>query len=111
MAKFLPNTPVVQQDPQVRVDVTLQQPLPLGVNRFQLVVVDDAGNESAPTVLQVIVKDKERPTGVLNLVDANGQVIAAEVAFGTSFILSGARSSDVPPGRIVEWRFTLLGQA
>jgi len=110
MVKFVANTPVAQPDPQVKVDVTAAQPLPLGVNRFRLTVVDDAGNESAPAFLDIIVRDKQAPTAVLTLVDANGTAITpAEVPFGTSFIISGAKSSDVAPGKVVEYRFTLIG--
>jgi hypothetical protein len=109
MAEFRLNQPVVQRDPQVRVDVTAAAPLPLGANRFRLVVVDDAGNESDPTFLEVVVRDAQRPTAVLDLVDANGRRIdPATVRQGESFTLSGARSTDVAPGRVVEFRFTLV---
>lgn len=110
MARFVANTPVVQPDSQVKVDVTPTAPLPLGANRFQLIVVDDAGNESEPTFIDIIVRDKEKPTAVLQLVNADGRPVnPAEVAFGQSFTLSGARSSDVAPGKVVEFRFTLVG--
>ena len=110
MVKFVANTPVVQPDPQVKVDVSATAPLPLGANRFQLVVVDDAGNVSEPAFIDIIVRDKEKPTAVLQLVDANARAInPAEVAFGQSFILSAAKSSDVAPGKVVEFRFTLVG--
>ena len=109
MVKFVANTPVVQPDSEVKVDATAREPLPLGANRFQLIVVDDAGNESEPTFIDIIVRDKERPTAVLQLVDPNGRPInPAEVAFGQSFTLSAARSSDVEPGKVVEFRFTLV---
>ena len=109
MVKFVPNTPVAQPDPQVKVDVTATAPLPLGLNRFRLTVVDDAGNESDPAFLDIIVRDKEKPTAVLVLVDANSRPISpAEVPFGQSFILSGEKSADVPPGKVVEFRFTLV---
>lgn len=109
MVKFVPNTPVVQPDAQVKVDVTRDAPLPLGANRFRLVVVDDAGNESEPTFIDVIVRDRERPTAVLQLVDGNNRPVdPAEVPFGASFVLSGERSSDVAPGKVVEFRFTLV---
>ncbi|MES2034792.1 MAG: hypothetical protein V4466_11490 [Pseudomonadota bacterium] len=109
MVKFVPKTPVVQPDPQVKVDVTAADPLPLGVNRFQLIVVDDAGNESEPAFLEVVVRDRARPTAVLQIVDGNGSPISpAEVPFGSSFILSAEKSSDVAPGKVVEYRFTLM---
>lgn len=108
MATFKLNTPVIQKDPLVKVDVTAAAPLPLGPNRFRLVVVDDAGNESDPIFLDVIVRDKEKPTAVLDVVNADGKPVAAEVPVGASFILSGARSTDVAPGKVVEYRFTLV---
>jgi hypothetical protein len=109
MPEFRLNQPVVQREPLVRVDVSATAPLPLGANRFRLVVVDDAGNESEPAFLEVVVRDAQRPTAVLDLVDANGRRIdPAVVRQGESFLLSGARSSDVAPGRVVEFRFTLV---
>ncbi len=108
MAEFKPNVPVVQADPVVTVDVKRGAPLPLGPQRFRLVVVDDSGNESEPVILQVVVRDTEKPTAVLDMVDANGRVLEPAVSAGASFILSGARSSDVPPGKVKEYRFTLL---
>ncbi len=109
MVKFTPNTPVVQPDAQVKVDVTADAPLGLGPHRFRLVVVDDSGNQSDPTFIDIIVKDKDKPTAVLQLVDANGaQINPAEVPFGASFILSGAKSSDVAPGKVAQYQFTLM---
>ena len=112
MAVFKPNTPVIQKDPMVKVEVTPQAPLALGLNRFRLTVLDNAGNESEPAFLEVIVKDKEKPTAVLDLLGPNNQPVAPpEVTFGSSFTLSGARSRDVAPGQVVEYRFTLVGPA
>ena len=108
MPEFKPNTPIVQKDSVVRVDVTAEVPLPLGANRFRLVVVDDAGNESEPTFLEIIVRDDDRPTAVLDLVNRDLTRIDPVVVRGQSFILSGARSADVPPGTVAEYRFTLV---
>ncbi len=108
MPIFKPNIPVVQPDPTVTVDATAAAALPVGVNRFRLVVVDDAGNESEPTQISVIVRDTGKPTAILDIVDANGTRISPTVSSGTNFILSGARSSDLAPGKITEYRFTLL---
>jgi hypothetical protein len=101
---------VTQADTTVRVEVSPERPLPLGANRFRLVVVDSAGNESAPAFLEVIVRDQTNPTAVLDMVDENGTRITPVVAYGQSFILSGTRSSDPQPGRVVEYQFTLLGR-
>ena len=108
MAQFKPNQPVAQADPSVKVEVSQANPLPVGSNRFQLVVVDDQGNLSQPVVLEVIVAAAAVPTAVLEMVDDNGQRIEPRVQSGRTFTLSGAKSSDVPPGRVVEYRFTLL---
>jgi len=108
MPEFNPNVPVVQKDPLVSVDIKHDAPMPAGKYRFQLVVVDDGDNASDPTFLDVIIKDTERPTAVLDLVDPNGAIIAPEVAVGSSFLLSGARSSDVPPGKVKAYRFILV---
>jgi hypothetical protein len=109
MVEFVLNRPVVQRDPLVKVDVSPTAPLPVGANRFRLVVVDNEGNESQPVFLDVIVKALEAPTAVLDMVDDRQQRIDPVVLAGRSFILSGARSSDVAPGRVVEYRFTLVG--
>jgi hypothetical protein len=109
MARFVPNQPVAQPDPLVTVDAN--SGLAIGAHRFRLVVVDDSGNESEPTFLDVIVQDKDRPTAVLDLVDASGARIDARVSAGRAFRLSAARSSDIGGGRIVEYRFTLVPRA
>ena len=108
MAQFIVTKPVIQSDPVVKVEASTDNPLPLGNNLFELVVVDDAGNSSAPIRISVIVRDAEAPTAILDMVDDNGQVIDPVVPFGSSFILSAARSSDVAPGKIASYQFTLL---
>ena len=109
MAEFKPNVPVVQKDPLVSVDVKQGSPMPAGKYRFQLVVVDDADNESDPAFVDVIVRDTQRPTAVLDVVNADRAIVDPVVPVGSSFFLSGARSSDVPPGKVKAYRFTLLG--
>ena len=108
MAEFKTNVPVVQADPVVTVEASEREPFPTGPLRFQLVVVDEAGNESDPAFLDVIVRDSEKPTAVIDVVNGDGKVLEPVVSVGESFILSGARSSDVPPGKVKEYRFTLL---
>jgi hypothetical protein len=110
MPVFKPNQPIAQNEPLVRVEATRENPLPVGPHRFQLVVIDDAGNPSEPTFLEVVVLAPTDPTAVLDVVDANGNRIDAQVPFGRTFVLSGARSTDVPPGRVVEYQFTLVGR-
>ena len=108
MPEFKLNQPIVQREPVVKVDVSAAAPLPLGANRFRLVVIDDAGNESEPTFLEVVVRDAQKPTAVLDMVDANGRRVDPVVRQGEGFVLSGARSTDVAPGKVVEFRFTLV---
>ena len=108
MAEFKENVPVVQTDPMVTVDISPDRPLSPGKHTFRLVVVDDAGNESAPKDVDIIVRDTEKPTAVLDMVNNDGAVVAATAELGKPFILSAARSSDPPPGKIKEYRFTLL---
>jgi hypothetical protein len=108
MPVFKVNKPVNQLTALCQVDVTAAEPLPLGLNRFQLVVIDDAGNASAPITLDVIVRDTERPTAILEIVDGGGQAVDATVPFGKGFFLTGIKSKDTPPGKIKEYQFTLL---
>ena len=98
MANFVSGQPVQTTESVVEVTVSAATPLAPGRHRFQLVVVDDAGNESEPASADVIVVDNQRPTAVLDAPQT--------VAFGSSFKLSAARSADLPPGRIVSYRWT-----
>jgi hypothetical protein len=111
MAKFKVNVPVSQDTADVKVEGTDSAPLPLGPNRFSLVVVDDSGNESEPITIVVTVADADKPTAVLNVVNSDGKVLAPQIAFGQTFILSGGASVDKEPGKIKEYRFTLLDRA
>ena len=62
-----------------------------------------------PTAIDIIVRDTDRPTAVLDLVNADGAVITpTNVPFGRPFILSGKRSSDTGGGSVKEYRFTLI---
>ena len=58
--------------------------------------VERAGME----LLEVIVVDDKKPTAVLDA--------PARVSFGVSFKLSGARSADLPPGKIREFRWLMI---
>ena len=110
MAIFTPNQQITQTTAQISVDVSPNNPLPVGSNKFQLVVVDDEGNVSEPMILEVIVQALNVPTAVLEIVDANGASLPPTVLAGRSFLLSGLKSTDTPPGKLVEYRFTLLHQ-
>jgi len=48
---FLPNRPVTTREATVVVDGTLA----VGVHRFRLEVIDDSGNRSKPTEVDVVV--------------------------------------------------------
>jgi hypothetical protein len=100
VAEFRIGTPIETTEPSIEVTVNPQNPLPIGSHRFQLVVVDDSGNPSESAEVRVIVRDSQNPTAVI---DAPSQV-----EYGQSFPLSGRRSSDVPPGRVVRWIWTLM---
>ena len=110
MPEFKPNVPVVQTDPMVRVEVDKNKPMPPGRYRFELVVVDNSGNESEPATIDVIIRDTQRPTAVLDMVNADKAIVKPQVSVGESFLLSGLRSTDVEPGKIKSYRFTMLGE-
>jgi hypothetical protein len=99
MAEFRVGQAVVTDNPEVEVTVAANAPLPAGRHRFQLVVADDSGNSSDPSVVEVIVRDTQKPTAVLDA--------PREVELGRSFQLSGRRSSDIG-GRIVRYTWTRL---
>jgi hypothetical protein len=86
--------------PDVLVEIDRERPLPVGRHRFQLVVVDDAGNESAPAFCDVTVIDNQRPTAIIT-------PAALSVAVNQNFTLSGANSTDIG-GRIARFRWTLI---
>ena len=94
------NTPVETTDPVLVVKVDPANPLPNGVHRFQLVVVDDSGNESDPAIVEVIIRDTQKPTAVIDA--------PATTETGQSFKLSGERSSDVAPGKVVNYIWTMI---
>lgn len=100
MAAFVIGTPVESADAAVEVTVDPAAPLGVGRHRFQLVVVDDSGNESLADAVEVIVRDSTNPTAVLRA--------PSQVEFGASFQLDGRASSDVAPGKVVKYIFTLV---
>jgi len=100
MPVFKPGTPVVTEEPVVEVIVSEDLPLKQGRHRFQLIVEDDAGNVSLPDIADVIVRDTIRPTAVMEA--------PRSVQPGKNFMLDGRRSSDVPPGKIIKYEWTLL---
>jgi hypothetical protein len=100
MAKFSIGVSVESADPGVEVTISPDAPLPVGRHRFQLVVVDDSGNSSLPDAVEIIVRDSKNPTAVITA--------PTQVEFGESFGLDGRKSSDVAPGRVVKYVWTLV---
>ena len=100
MAIFEIGKPIETAEPTIEVTVSTDKPIPVGSRLFQLQVVDEQGNTSEVAVREVIIRDTQRPTAVLDA--------PKEVEFGQSFKLSGERSSDVPPGKVVRYTWTLL---
>lgn len=100
MAIFKPNTPIETTEPVIEVTMNSQDTLPPGVYRFQLVVVDSGGNASKPDIVEVIIADTKKPTAVLDA--------PKKVEIGDSFKLSGERSTDVPPGKIAKYIWSMV---
>lgn len=101
MAQFKPGEPITTEAAAVEVTINPENPtLAPGRHSFQLVVEDDAGNLSLPDVVEVIVRDTILPTAVLEAPKL--------VQPGQSFFLTGKRSSDVDPGKVVKYEWTLL---
>ena len=100
MPVFKPGTPVTTEEPVVEVIASEELPLKPGRHRLQLIVEDDSGNVSLPDIVDLIVRDTIRPTAVLEA--------PKSVQPGQNFMLDGRRSSDVPPGKIVKYEWTLL---
>jgi hypothetical protein len=100
MATFNICVTVETVEPGVEVTVSPDAPLAVGRHRFQLVVVDDSVNSSLPDTVDIIVRDSKLPTAVITA--------PTQVEFGESFGLDGRRSSDVAPGRVVRYIWTLV---
>lgn len=102
MPEFRIGETVKTEESTVEVEVGRGTDLPVGSHVFQLVVVDDSGNESLPAQVKVVVRDTRRPTAVLRGPES--------VEFGRSFTLDGSGSTDLPPGRLVSFSWTLMGR-
>jgi hypothetical protein len=97
MPELLPGQTKETDTPTFTVTVDPNNPLPAGTMQFQLVVVDDAQNESAPAQVVVHVIDNVRPTAILSA--------PAMVPVGQGFMLNGSQSTDIG-GTIVTYRWT-----
>lgn len=100
MAIFEAGVPIETAENVISVDVTPNRPLSIGRHIFQLEVVDDSGNRSAPDRVEIIVRDEDNPTAVLD--------VPRTVPFGRPFRMSGQRSSDPVPGQIARYIWTLV---
>jgi hypothetical protein len=109
MTQFVKNIPVYQGDPQSPLEVLGDPPWTGGASRLQLIVVDDAGNQSDPVFVDIAVKQRPQPTAALALIGEDGRPITpAQVPAGASFWLSAADSAAVAPAAIATYRFTLV---
>src|SRR5262245_1193892 len=81
-------------------DATFKSPpgLPPGRITAELVVVDDAGNVSAPTSASVVVRDDIAPTAVIEA--------PRSVAVGDRIPLDASKSTDVG-GRVIDYTWTI----
>ncbi len=100
MSEFVIGTPLETTDATIEVTVNVQKPIPVGKHRFQLLVVDDSGNKSLPSVVDVVVKDSQNPTAIVTA--------PSQVEYGKSFVLDGRTCSDVPPGKVVKYVWVML---
>lgn len=105
----------IQREKQVTADAVLgikvsnDNPLPIGANTFQLIVIDDSGNESLPAQVLVVVRDTTRPTAVVRATDIEGRPLPDNtLEFGASLILNAKGSQDLPPGKIAKYVWSLL---
>jgi YD repeat-containing protein len=76
--------------------------LPVGRHVISLAVRDDSGNDSNPIQHEVIVRDDQAPSAILDA--------PASVTAGAVIPLSGARSPDIG-GRVVRYIWTVAGRA
>ena len=101
MANFQIGTRLTTAESSVEVTVSPAAPIAPGIHHFQLVVVDEAGNQSEPATVGVIIKDTLKPTAVIT-------AAPSQVDPGQSFRLDGSKSSDLPPGKIVNYIWTMI---
>jgi hypothetical protein len=102
MSNFELGKEIETDGPTVQVTPAPGQPLPLGKHRFQLIVEDEAGNQSQPAFLDVIVRDPVAPTAIIQLVGG------VDPAFNTPFELDASLSTDAGGGTVVKYHWTLV---
>lgn len=101
-SKLVINQPIQINAPDDTLSIVMDPaaPLDVGAHVFQLIAVDESGNQSTPAIMRVVVLDSKLPTAVISG--------PSSVEFGEKFILSGRESSDVPPGRIASYIWTKI---
>lgn len=112
MAKFVvgQDTEVKSEEKTLEVVMDPANPLKIGKHVFQLVAVDDTENASVPATVTIIVVDRERPTAVIEVINARNERIAAptvEIPFREEFVLTGDKSTDIG-GEVKNYVWTLL---
>jgi hypothetical protein len=71
MADFTRQREFKTREPQIAVDKTL----PLGVHTFQLVVVDQSGNQSRPAQIRVVIARSLTPVTPGGTIITGGPVV------------------------------------
>ena len=108
LEKFQTTAEVKTKDSVLNVSVSPDNPLPIGRHIFELEVIDKAGNRSVPARVQLVVRDSQAPTAVLNVTDEQGRILPeAVIEMGAGFVLNAKGSQDVAPGTGIEsytWR-------
>jgi hypothetical protein len=100
---------LITEDAVLNIAVSNDNPLAIGSHTFELMVVDDSGNESLPAQVVVIVRDTARPTAVVRAADADGRPLQGNtMEFGANFMLNAKGSLDQPPGQITRYVWSLL---
>jgi hypothetical protein len=96
------NQPIDANAPDTQLNITVDasNPMKTGTYLFQLEVIDDSGNRSAPAQARVTVIDDKLPNAIIS-------PPKLAVGFGTSFTLSGKESTDIG-GTIVKYIWTLV---
>jgi hypothetical protein len=114
MAKFVPgmHTEVKSSDSFLDVQASRSTPLRPGRHVFQLVVLDTAGNSSAPASVSIPVQDPDKPNAVIDFVRDDGVRVydsTLVVPYARPFRLTGERSTDAN-GSVTSWSWTLLAR-
>ncbi|WP_339721004.1 hypothetical protein [uncultured Paraglaciecola sp.] len=86
-------------DALLNITIDSQSPLQTGSYEFQLVVVDDSGNNSNPATVKITIADDQAPTAVIDA--------PSRVGFAKDFSLSGQRSIDIG-GELTKFVWTLI---